>query len=117
MPRRSKADAHVSVDEPGIEGGQAELGEYTMVSETRKVVITAAATDHATSQPDQAGAHGDRPSTTTPAAIGDTGGLPGPSRASRLAGHHHPARMRPESARRGRATRGRVPAGRRDPPR
>ena len=36
MPRMSKADAPVSVDEPEIEGRYAELGEYTVGFETHK---------------------------------------------------------------------------------
>ena len=40
-----------------------------------------------------------------------------PGRAARLAGHHHPARMRPHPAHRAAALRRRVCAGRRDHPR
>ena len=36
MPRMSKADAAVSLDEPEIEGRYAELGEYTVAFETHK---------------------------------------------------------------------------------
>ena len=36
MPRMSKADAPVSLDEPEIEGQYAELGEYTVAFETHK---------------------------------------------------------------------------------
>jgi hypothetical protein len=36
MPRMSKADAPVSLDEPEIEGRYAELGEYTVAFETHK---------------------------------------------------------------------------------
>ena len=36
MPRMSKADAAVSLDEPEIEGRSAELGEYTVAFETHK---------------------------------------------------------------------------------
>ena len=36
MPRMSKADAPVSLDEPEIEGRYAELGEYTVGFETHK---------------------------------------------------------------------------------
>ena len=36
MPRMSKADAAVSLDEAEIEGRYAELGEYTVAFETHK---------------------------------------------------------------------------------
>jgi hypothetical protein len=36
MPRMSKADAPVALDEPEIEGRYAELGEYTVAFETHK---------------------------------------------------------------------------------
>jgi hypothetical protein len=36
MPRTSKADTPVSLDEPVIEGRYAELGEYTVGFETHK---------------------------------------------------------------------------------
>ena len=36
MPRMSKADAAVSLDEPEIEGRYAELGEYTVAFESHK---------------------------------------------------------------------------------
>ena len=39
MPRMSKADAPVSLDEPEIEGRYAELGEYTVAFETHKADI------------------------------------------------------------------------------
>jgi hypothetical protein len=39
MPRMSKADASVSVDEPEIEGRYAELGEYTVAFETHKADV------------------------------------------------------------------------------
>ena len=35
-PRMSRADAPVSLDEPEIKGGYAELGEYTVAFETHK---------------------------------------------------------------------------------
>ena len=39
MPRMSKADAAVSLDEPEIEGRYAELGEYTVAFETHKADV------------------------------------------------------------------------------
>ena len=39
MPRMSKADAPVSLDEPEIEGRYAELGEYTVAFETHKTDV------------------------------------------------------------------------------
>src|ERR1700738_4989783 len=39
MPRMSKADAPVSLDEPEIEGRYAELGEYTVAFETHKADV------------------------------------------------------------------------------
>ena len=43
MPRMSKADAAVSLDEPEIEGRYAELGEYTVAFETHKADMDPAA--------------------------------------------------------------------------
>ena len=43
MPRTSKADAAVSLDEPEIEGRYAELGEYTVAFETHKADMDPAA--------------------------------------------------------------------------
>ncbi len=39
MPRTSKADTPVSLDEPVIEGRYAELGEYTVGFETHKADV------------------------------------------------------------------------------
>jgi hypothetical protein len=39
MPRMSKADAAVSLDEPEIEGRYAELGDYTVAFETHKADV------------------------------------------------------------------------------
>jgi len=39
MPRTSKADAPVVLDEPQIEGRYVELGDYTVAFETHKVDI------------------------------------------------------------------------------
>ena len=39
MPRTSKADALVTLDEPVIEGRYAELGEYTVAFETHKADV------------------------------------------------------------------------------
>ncbi len=43
MPRMSKADAPVSLDEPEIEGRYAELGDYTVAFETHKADMDPAA--------------------------------------------------------------------------
>ena len=43
MPRMSKADAAVALDEPEIEGRYAELGEYTVAFETHKAGMDPAA--------------------------------------------------------------------------
>jgi hypothetical protein len=43
MPRMSKADAAVSLDEPEIEVRYAELGEYTVAFETHKADMDPAA--------------------------------------------------------------------------
>ncbi len=46
MPRTSKAEAPITLDEPEIEGRYVELGDYTVAYETHKADIDPAALFH-----------------------------------------------------------------------